>query len=203
MIDSITLLRAQEAGLPAAESHPDQPLVCFPMRFEWEIAQGRLIQRCTQRNCTVCAGPPRVTDRDMAWPAPMVDSHPVEPDFMGKRAVVDMVALATAHGWHHEVTHAQGSYPSLGRHPGPPMHSLAVRLWRGAERAVAVYVEAASGWEWKTLYRWDIGARPHAVLGVEAFLTAISGPLCKPVWPTDWTCPSFGPLHGPKRPPRR
>jgi hypothetical protein len=68
-----------------------------------------------------------------------------------KTAVKALVKLAEAHGWATEVTYAKGSFPhaSTGR-PGAPKESLAVRMARGTQYAVAVYV-GGSTWSWETL----------------------------------------------------
>lgn len=183
MIDPITLLRAQEAGLPAAESHPDSPLVCFPMASEWRSMHPE--------------------PSHFLWPEPAIAARPMASDYLGKKAVKDLAHLATMHGWQYRVTYARGSWPSVGQRPSRPLDSLAVRLWRGEYRAVAVYVEASESWKWSALYLWWIGSFPNPCLtGYEAWTDAMFGPLCKPAWPgpKDWSCPSFGPLHGPKKP---
>jgi hypothetical protein len=88
------------------------------------------------------------------YPAPVVSSRDgaVGPS---KTAVAALVKLAEAHGWVTEVTYAKGSFPhaSTGR-PGAPKESLAVRMARGTERAVAVYV-GGSTWSWGTLVYAD------------------------------------------------
>jgi hypothetical protein len=62
-----------------------------------------------------------------------------------------MVRLAKAHGWTVQVTYAKGHFPNgaTGR-PGPAKESLAVRMARPPEHAVAVYV-GGSTWSWETL----------------------------------------------------
>lgn len=88
------------------------------------------------------------------YPAPVVSSRD---GVQGPRktAVASMVRLAESHGWTVAVTYAKGSFPhaSTGR-PGAPKESLAVRMARGPERAVAVYV-GGSTWSWGTLVYAD------------------------------------------------
>lgn len=201
MIDHITMLRAQEAGLPAAESQPDPSLACFPMRFEWEIAEGRLVEKCTQHNCSVCSGPPQTTAR-APWPAPEVGSREVA-EAHGK---VSLLEAAEAFGWSYRITYAVGCWPSVGGRPSRQRPSYAYRLWRGDQRAVAVYVAPASAdggktWSWDTLLTWDLASFPRGHANLEAFAAAICGPVQAVKWPGkgDWSCPYFGPLHGPEK----
>lgn len=138
------------------------------------------------------------------WPTPEVIGEP-DPHGMGKAAVLDLARLAEAHGWTVRITKARGSWPSTGGRPSQPYWSLAVRMFRINQRAVAVYVETGRAWSWKTLYRWNIGEFPTMDAAIGGFTDAVFGPLCKPAWPgpQDWTCPYFGPVHGPERPPKR
>jgi len=183
VIDEITRLRAAEAGLPVAESHPDPPLHCFPLRMEWDMLHAGLAE--------------------IAWPDPETTSTQIGPPYLGKSAVSDLVKLCAPHGWTVRVTHARGCYPSIGGRPSEQKDSLAVRLSRGRQRAVAVYV-GGSAWSWDTLYRWTLGEFPDRDATIGAFQDALFGPLCKPAWPgpKDWSCPWFGPVHGPAKPAR-
>lgn len=183
MIDPVTLLRAQESGLPAAETHPDPPLVSFPLRLDWERTL-----------------PPAGRE---PWPDPELVNREVAAD--GKTAVRDLVVLAQAHGWTAVVTQARGAWPGVAGRPTIQRESLAVRLNRGDERAVAVYVEAATGrtWAWDALWAWRAGQFPQDHdAAISLFLDRLFGLLCKSAMPTDWSCPYFGPMHGPKRAPR-
>lgn len=84
------------------------------------------------------------------YPEPVVSSRDGVPG-PKKTAVAALVRLAEAHGWSVQVTYAKGCFPhgATGR-PGAPKESLAVRMERGQERAVAVYV-GGSTWSWDTL----------------------------------------------------
>ena len=100
------------------------------------------------------------------YPAPVISSRD---GVQGPRktAVVALAKLAAQHGWDTEVTYAKGSFPhgATGR-PGAPKESLAVRMARGTERAVAVYV-GGSTWSWETLVVWSaLGFWPYANVGM-------------------------------------
>lgn len=101
-------------------------------------------------------------DERAAWPDPEVAGREVT-DYHGKRAVAGLVRKAQANGWNVRVTEACGSWPSTGKRPSAPRWSLAVRLWRGNERAVAVYVEAPGTWKWDTIRYWALGTFPGEV----------------------------------------
>ena len=104
-------------------------------------------------------GPRPEPDPATPYPAPEITSEDgvAGPD---KRAVVAMCKLAQDYGWTVRVTYARGCYPhaSTGR-PGPQRDSLAVRMARGPERAVAVY-RSGSTWSWDTLWHWITGQWP-------------------------------------------
>lgn len=91
------------------------------------------------------------------FPRPEVPSTAVPVDAVAKKAAKDLALYAIGKGWTVLVTRARGCFPhgSTGR-PGPPRDSLAVRMARGDDRAVAVYVQG-SAWTWDTLYRWQVG----------------------------------------------
>jgi hypothetical protein len=184
VIDQITMLRAQEVGLPAAESHPDPPLVSYPLRMDWEATQP-------------------VVPVDRRWPAPEVTQR-LTTDYREKTAVAALVKLAGAHGWTALVTEARGCLPSVGGRPSVPRWNLLVRMSRGVQRAVASYQEAATGdtWTWDGLWWWADGEFPGQEPAITEFMDRMFGPPCKPTMPTDWSCPYFGPVHGPKRAPR-
>lgn len=185
MIDEITIVRAAEVGLPAAESYPDPPLHSYPLKVDWEATLP-------------------VVPESHAWPMPEMAATEVA-DLYEKAAVAALVRLAHAHGWTVRVTEAIGSWPSVAQRPSVQRRSLAVRMSRGPCRAVAVYVSDGTGdtWTWQDLYRWCDGTFPDLDASIGQFTDALFGRLCKPVMPTDWSCPYFGPVHGPKRPPRK
>jgi hypothetical protein len=84
------------------------------------------------------------------YPAPLVtsDQGVTGPD---KRAVKALTELCRPFGWDTVVTYAEGCFPhATTGQPGPPRPSLAVRMERGREFAVAVYV-GGSTWSWDTL----------------------------------------------------
>lgn len=103
------------------------------------------------------------------WPAPEIASHEVPADYLGKSAVIRMATLAESKGWTVQVTHAKGSFPSVGGRPGPARDSLAVRMWRREDRAVAVYVQCSKTWDWKLLRRWTLNAFPTSFRLLENF----------------------------------
>jgi hypothetical protein len=121
------------------------------------------------------------------YPVPEISSRDraAGPD---KRAVRDMVHLAEAYGWAVEVTYAKGCFPHAGTgRPGVPKESLAVRMERGRDFAVAVYVSGAA-WSWDTLSILRRG-RIERYPAVGVMLDALFGPLHEvELWP--WAkCP--------------
>lgn len=106
---------------------------------------------------------PEVTSRDGAYgPA--------------KRAVGEMESYALLHGWSIRTTYAKGHVPHarLGTPSATPRESLAVRMDRGCQRAVAVYVGADKAWTWATLYIWHTGEFPTKYADVTSFRDAIT-----------------------------
>jgi hypothetical protein len=149
---AVDLLRAEQAGLPLGASHPDPPLHCFPLRVDWEMATG----------WTPSADP---------YPAALVTSYDPT-DQPAPDPVAGLVKTLAPHGWTAELTYAHGCMPHAthGR-PGEPQESWAVRLVRGAQRAVAVRL----GGSWSSLWTWsttEFFAR-HGTL--EAFTLATAG----------------------------
>lgn len=182
MIDEITRLRAKDAGLPAAESHPDRPLHSHPLRVDWENAQ-----------------PP--VPESHAWPAPEKVSTPVT-EYGGKAPVADLVDRVRARGWTVLVTEARGCLPSVGQRPSRQRTSYAVRMAQGTRRAVAVYTEPSgeSGtWAWDSLWWWDgVLTRMHREETITALVDSILGPVHGPTLADA----GLGPIHGPKVMPR-
>lgn len=136
------------------------------------------------------------------WPAPEHTSS-LGAEINAKRAVTDLANLAEAHGWSVRLTYARGCWPSTGGRPSRQRDSYAVRMSRGRRRAVAVYVEGTSltsTWSWDTLLAWDLDSFPFGLGTIGAFQDTVFGAECKPAWPTDWSCPYFGPVHGPAKP---
>lgn len=102
-----------------------------------------------------------------AFPEPLVDSTegasiPV------KAAAVALRKHAEATGWSVLETYAKGWVPhsKTGRPGAQPKESVALRMSRGDQRAVAVYVGAGS-WSWDTMLTWRDGTFPqkHKTLG--------------------------------------
>lgn len=109
-----------------------------------------------------------------AFPAPLVDSAMgVAPPV--KTAVRAVRALAESTGWTVLETYAKGWVPhsKTGRPGAQPKESVALRMSRGHERAVAVYA-GASSWAWDTMLTWSDGTFPqkHKTLG--AFKEALA-----------------------------
>lgn len=133
-----------------------------------------------------------------AWPEPDQPSKDVE---AGKK--VSILDVADLCGWKYRITYAVGCWPSTGGRPGRQRASYAYRFWRGRRRAVAVQVEpsalAGKTWTWDTLLTWDLESFPVGHSTLEAFATAMFGPVHRVEWPKDWSCSYFGPLHGPEK----
>lgn len=112
----------------------------------------------------------------VAYPAPTVTSEDGLPGLV-KLAVVNMELTARGSGWNTRTTYAKGHVPHarLGTPSATPRESLAVRMWRGEQRAVAVYVATAGGaWSWTTLYLWRLGEFPTKYATVTPFLDALT-----------------------------
>jgi hypothetical protein len=105
-----------------------------------------------------------------------------------------MVRLAQACGWETTVTYARGwwQHATTGKPGAEPKDSLAVRMDRAGQRAIAVYV-GGSTWTWGTLWLMGGGTiRRYATLS--AFLDAVFGANCKPYpWHAPWIYPRVGP----------
>jgi hypothetical protein len=114
-----------------------------------------------------------------AWPEPEVINHEVTKDYLKKSAVVSMVKLAESLGWVVVVTHARGCLPSVGGKPSRQRDSLALRMSRGQERAVAVYTDApteGATWSWDSMYRWINHSPLQRYASVTAFKKALHEP---------------------------
>jgi hypothetical protein len=131
MIDPITILRAQEAGLPAAESHPDPFLVCFPMRSEWDVLH------------------PATTE---TFPEPSVTSNDPVPDRM-PGPVSRLVRLAELKGWTVAVTYSKGHEPHAthGTPSAKPKEKWAIRMVKSRRSARAVRTDET----WTSLWDWS------------------------------------------------
>lgn len=115
---------------------------------------------------------PAVAERE-PYPAPVVSSRDgvAGPD---KKAVRDLARLAQAYCWTVEITYAEGCFPNaVNGSPGAVKPSLAVRMERGREFAVAVYV-GGSVWSWDTL-RILRGGRIERRQQIGEFLDALFG----------------------------
>lgn len=108
------------------------------------------------------------------YSAPVVSSRDGVPG-PEKRAVPALTALAARFGWVAAVTYAKGYVPhaTTGQPGAAPRESLAVRLSRGRERAIAVYVDHGAAWSWDTL--WLAGERLSRFGQVGAFVNAVFG----------------------------
>lgn len=140
-----------------------------------------------------------------AWPEPEMSSTDIEVPPV--HAVAELAMLAARFGWDFKVTSAVGCWPSVGGRPSRQRASYAVRMWRGRQRAVAVYVEPpglSKTWSWDTLLEWDLDSFPRGLATIGMFQDMVFGLECKPSWPgaKDWSCPYFGPAHGPEKPKR-
>lgn len=128
--------------MPAAESHPDPPLASFPLRIDWEATLPVI---------------PEAHD----WPAPESGPVVLEPaDYADRRPMVTLVKQAEAKGWTVRVTRAVGAWPSVAGRPSRQRASLAARMHRADQRAIAIYLEGpseGSAWSWDSFYRWGRG----------------------------------------------
>jgi len=141
VIDAITLLRAQEAGLPAAESHPDAPLVCFPLKIDWQMASAvQVISEAVGAAITA------------SYPKPLIKIN--VPSMADNPAPVrGLFSYALMQGWSGEVTHSRGFVPHATHGtPGEKAKDVwAVRLWRNGQQARAVRHDGT----WNCFWSWS------------------------------------------------
>lgn len=155
MIDEITRLRAAEAGLPMAESWPDPPLACFPLRLDWPGSRD--------------AGEPE------PYPAPMVDSRAGVEPALWPSSVLRTRTYALERGWRVACSYSRGCIPhgSTGR-PGPVKNWYGLRLAAGDGARAAWMVH--DGTSWKSMGIWGAGVQPLVgALGVTAMEVWIAG----------------------------
>lgn len=161
MIDPITILRAEEAGLPATESHPDPPLVCFPLRTDWE-------------------GTLPVGLRE-PFPAPALPSRQSRAlTFPTPSAVLALAEYAREQSWEVRTQYSQGHVPhgTTGK-PSALKDMIALRFGRHPmtdRQAYAVYSRNASGgtWTWTSVMIWGPDLPPYGGCGIteiKAYLT--------------------------------
>ena len=116
---------------------------------------------------------------------PVVQAYP-EPEVRStdgltgpeKRAVQDLDRYAQDQGWETRVTYARGCMPHATHGtPGPVADSLAVRMRRGQDYAVAVYLEAGSTWKWTAMFVIKGGVRtPYpSITALRAALSDMEG----------------------------
>lgn len=121
-------LRADEAGLPLGESHPDPFLVCFPMRVDWEATLPKVAKPYPG---------PRFTT---------MDGH-AEPEPPGPVSELDRMAQDL--GWRTLVKHSAGQPPhSTTGQPLAYREVWSVRMARLGNYAVAV----REGDKWQTMW---------------------------------------------------
>ena len=109
-----------------------------------------------------------------------------------RKAVTDLVRMAEKFGWSAQVTYARGCFPHASQGtPGPVKDSLAVRLFRGGARAVAVYVGAET-WAWNTLARQLGTGWPEQFTSLHLFEDMVFGPMHEPI-------KADRPMEGPAR----
>lgn len=125
------------------------------------------------------------------YPAPEVSSR-LGMVHSAKKAVWELETLARTMGWSVETTYARGCFPngSTGK-PGAVKDSIAVRLTRGAVRAVAVYV-GGSTWAWDTMAVQVRGAWPDRFATLTGFVDGAFGIIHEPTR-------AAGPMLGPAR----
>jgi hypothetical protein len=157
MIDPITVLRAQEAGLPAAESNPDVPLVCFPLRADWEQVKLRenhpngVPYQYRQNSGEYREQYQELLTSRPTFPIPTVTSDDPVPEVM-PGPVAGLLRLAESKGWTVLVTYSKGHEPhaTYGTPSAKPKAKWALRMINGDRRAVAVRTDDAwsSFWDW-------------------------------------------------------
>jgi hypothetical protein len=115
-----------------------------------------------------------------SYPAPEVSSR-LGMVHSAKKAVWELETLARALGWSVEITYARGCFPhaTTGK-PGHVKDSLAVRMTRGAVRAVAVYVGAGKAWSWDTMAVQTPGAWPDRFATLAGFVDGAFGIMLEP-----------------------
>lgn len=157
MIDEITRLRAAQMGLPAAESWPDPPLACFPLKADWP-------------------GSWDVGEHE-PYPAPMILSGDNADPALWPSSVLKMQSYALGRGWRVIRQYSRGSMPhgSTGR-PGPVKDWYALRLAAGDGLRAAWMVH--DGTSWKSMGIWGADVQPLVgSLGVTAVEVWIAGML--------------------------
>ena len=119
-------------------------------------------------------GPAPVPAPAVSYPAPLVTSREGVPG-PAKPAIRDMVSKAEAAGWSVQVTYARGWWPHArtGAPGTAPKESLAVRMQRAGQWAVAVYV-GGSTWSWDTLWTWADNDWPTRYAQVGPFLAEVT-----------------------------
>lgn len=125
---NVDQLRADEVGLPLGESHPDEPLVCFPMRIEWEMTKTKVAKPYPGPRFTTADG-----HAEPARPGP----------------VSELERLALDLGWRVRVMHSAGHPPhSTTGAPLAYREVWSVRMARLGDYAVAV----REGDKWQTMW---------------------------------------------------
>lgn len=128
--------------------------VAFPLRIEWDRLH------------------PAAPD---PYPAPAVSSRdgviPIDPP----TAFIALQVVAEAAGWDTLVQYARGHYPHArtARPGAAARESLALRLRRADESAVAAYVAGSKTWSWDYLYTWSPRQPWTKYATVTAFRVAI------------------------------
>lgn len=92
----------------------------------------------------------------MDWPAPEVACRLAEPGEIPRGAAA-VLAVAEAAGWTVEPTYARGTSvagPNSKPRHGRVVDSIALRMRRGLDRAVAVWVDG----RFDLAYAWSVGA---------------------------------------------
>lgn len=125
------------------------------------------------------------------YPAPLYTSDAPAAGLEASGPARILAAVAARHGWTSRITFANGYLPhaAYGTPSKTPKKSEAVRLSRGAQRAVAVRMDGS----WVSLWTWGRDTFFTRSDTLEAFTTAITGAMqgCdKPPVST------LAPLHG-------
>jgi hypothetical protein len=125
------------------------------------------------------------------YPAPLLTSEMPAPGIEASGPARILAAVAARHGWTSHITFANGYLPhaAYGTPSAKPKKSEAVRLSRGAQRAVAVRMDGS----WVSLWTWGRDTFFTRSDGLEAFTTIITGAVQGCAKPPVST---LAPLHG-------
>lgn len=154
------------------------PLVCFPLRLDWELAAGPAPEKGYPM--------PELVSQEAgaSWDAGAGDV----PDWLsGQGPVVKLAEIASALSWRVRVQRSRGSLPhARSGAPGPVKDTFAVRGWKmcgvgaAAVRRNFVAVRRADAWE--TVWLWGPGIGWFGLAGFRDLEQWLSAPLMPETW---------------------